>query len=56
MNLKTFTESRTRKIKEFEHYWTEKIVPYLSTEEIHYWESEASLWDWVDQYEDWSNK
>lgn len=56
MTLQKFIEAQTHQMKQFEQYWNEKIVPYLSSEELAFWSEQASLWDWVEQYEDWASK
>lgn len=56
MTLEKFIESQTRKMKQFEQNWTEKILPNLDSEERAFWADQASLWDWVEQYEDWLEK
>lgn len=51
MNLQTFIESQTESLKRFERYWNTNIVPNFEANDLKYWENDATMWDWVDQYE-----
>lgn len=52
MNLSTFIESQSQRMKEFELHWKTNIVPNMEEEELAYWEHDATVWDWIEQFED----
>ena len=52
MNLQTFIQSQTDRMKAFEVYWNTKVAPTLEQEDRDFWETSASVWDWIEQLED----
>lgn len=52
MNLSTFIEFQTKRMKQFEQHWKTKIVPNMTAEDVAYWEHDATVWDWIEQFEE----
>lgn len=52
MNIQTFVESETQRMRAFKTYWETKIVPHMTDNEAAFWETEATVWDWIEQLED----
>ena len=45
MNLQTFIQSQTDRMKAFEAYWNTKVAPTLEQEDRDFWETSASVWE-----------
>ena len=56
MSINQFCESETQRLQAFKQHWYDNIYPTLSDEDRSFWDYSASLWDWVDRYEEWASK
>ena len=53
MTIQEFCVAQTASIEAFKLYWASTIYPAMDYEDQQYWDYQATLWDWVEQYEAW---
>ena len=52
MNLATFIASQTARMKAFETHWKTKIEPNMTPEDLLFWETKATAWEWIEALEE----